>query len=126
MSPAMQRAGVLLVGSAAAAVVLLGACGGDGDDDAGPASGDVTVVAKDTLSFDKGDYAAQAGEVSITYEAGGSMAHTLLIEGVDDFKLQVSSTGDSDTGTVDLEAGEYQIYCDIPGHESMRATLTVE
>jgi len=122
----MQRAGVLLVGSAAAAVVLLGACGGDGDDDSGSASGDVTVVAEDTLSFDKGDYTAEAGEVSITYEAGGSMAHTLLIEGVDDFKLQVSSTGDSDTGTVDLEPGEYQIYCDIPGHESMRATLTVE
>jgi plastocyanin len=112
------------MGSATVATVLLGACGGDGDDDTGSAA-DVTVVAEDTLSFDKGDYTAEAGEVTITYEAGGSMVHTLLIEGVDDFKLQVASTGASDTGTVDLEPGSYEIYCDVPGHESMRATLTV-
>ena len=121
----MRRAGVILTGSAAAATVLLGACGGDGDDGGGAAAADVTVVAEDTLSFDQGDYTADAGEVTIDYEAGGSVTHTLLIEGVDDFELQVSSTGDTDTGTVDLEPGEYQIYCDIPGHESVRATLTV-
>ena len=119
----MRRVGVILLGSAAAATVLLGACGSDGDDAGGAA--DVTVVAEDTLSFDKGDYTAQAGEVNIEYEAGGSVTHTLLIDGVDDFKLQVTGSGDTDTGTVDLEPGEYQIYCDIPGHEGMRATLTV-
>jgi plastocyanin len=117
----MRRAGLIVMGSALAATVVLGACGGDDDDDTtsgpgGPATHEVTVVAKDSLSFDKGDYAAQAGEVDITYEAGGTMTHT----------LQVTGTGDTDEATVDLEAGEYQIYCDIPGHESMRATLTVE
>jgi plastocyanin len=121
----MRRAGGILLGSAAAATVLLGACGSDGDDDAGGGAADVTVVAEDTLSFDKGDYTAQAGEVTIEYEAGGSVTHTLLIDGVDDFKLQVTGSGDTDAGTVDLEAGEYEIYCDVPGHESMRATLTV-
>lgn len=123
----MRSAGVILIGSAATvatASLVLGACGGDGDDDGGSAA-DVTVVAEDTLSFDQGDYTAEAGEVTITYEAGGSMTHTLLIEGVDDFELQVSSTGDSDTGTVELTPGSYELYCDIPGHESMRATLTV-
>lgn len=123
MSAAMRRAGLILLGSATMATIVVGACGGD--DDTGGGEGDVTVVAEDTLSFDKGDYTAQAGEVTITYEAGGSMVHTLLIEGVDDFKLQVSSTGDSDAGTVDLEPGTYELYCDVPGHEAMRATLTV-
>jgi plastocyanin len=118
------------MGSAMAATVVLGACGSDGDDDSGDTGGaathEVTVVAKDTLSFDKGDYAAKAGEVAITYEDGGSLTHTLLIEGNDDFKLEVSGSGDTDTGTVDLDPGEYELYCDVPGHESMRATLTVE
>jgi plastocyanin len=118
------------MGSALAATVVLGACGDDDDDTtsgpSGPATHDVTVVAKDSLSFDKGDYAALAGEVNITYEAGGNLTHTLLIEGVDDFKLQVTGSGDTDEATVDLDPGDYEIYCDIPGHESMRATLTVE
>ena len=119
----MRRAGLILLGSAAMATIVVGACGDD--DDTGGGEGDVTVVAEDTLSFDKGDYTARAGEVTITYEAGGSMVHTLLIEGVDDFKLQVSSTGDSDSGTVELDPGSYELYCDVPGHEAMRATLTV-
>jgi plastocyanin len=118
----MRRAGVLFIGSTAVAAVLVPACGSD--DDAG-GNADVTVIAEDTLSFDKGDYTAEAGEVAITYEAGGSMNHTLLIEGNDDFKLQVSSTGDTDSGTVELGPGSYELYCDVPGHESMRATLTV-
>jgi plastocyanin len=123
MSAAMRRAGLILLGSAAMAAIVVGACGGD--DDTGGGEGDVTVVGEDTLSFDKGDYTAQAGEITIVYEAGGSMVHTLLIEGVDDVKLQVSSTGDSDSGTVELEPGSYELYCDVPGHEAMRATLTV-
>ena len=50
--------------------------------------------------------------------------HTLLIDGVDDSKLQVSANGDTDRGTVDLEPGDYA-YCDVPGHSSMEATLAV-
>jgi uncharacterized cupredoxin-like copper-binding protein len=38
----------------------------------------------------------------------------------------VTSEGDTDVGTADLEPGEYRLYCDVPGHESMEATLTVE
>jgi plastocyanin len=88
--------------------------------------GGLTVEALDSLSFDRDSYTASAGEVEIVYENGGSMVHTLLIEGVDDFKLQVNTNGETDTGAVELEAGEYRIYCDVPGHSSMEATLTVE
>jgi plastocyanin len=86
----------------------------------------VTVVAQDSLSFDRDEYTAGAGEVTIDYENGGNMTHTLLIDGVDDFKLSVAASGDTDEGTVELEPGDHRIYCDIPGHESMEATLTVE
>jgi plastocyanin len=113
----------MLIGSATMAAVVLGACGDDGDEP-GDAAG-VTVVAEDTLSFDEGDYRAEAGETTITYEAGGSIHHTLLIEGVEGFELEVRATGDSETGTVELGPGSYELYCDVAGHEGMRATLTV-
>jgi cytochrome c oxidase subunit II len=124
--------GALVIGGAA-----LGACGGDDDDGGGgddpsTGSGDggggapVTVVAQDSLSFDRDDYTASAGEVTIDYENGGNLTHTLLIDGDDDFKLTVTANGDTDEGTTELEPGDYRIFCDIPGHESMEATLTVE
>jgi uncharacterized cupredoxin-like copper-binding protein len=57
----------------------------------------------------------------------GSLTHTLLIKDKNGFKLQVSGRGDTKTGTVNLPAGSYTLYCDIPGHEQagMKATLTV-
>jgi len=123
---------------ASVAVVSLVACGGDDDgegagggggggSEAPPASETVTVVAESITGFDREDYAALAGEVTFVYENGDSAPHTLVIEDVpdDDFKLQV---GDTDEGTIALEAGEYVIYCDISGHRGagMEATLTVQ
>lgn len=114
-----------------AAAAVLGACGDDDGSSGGGASiegADVTVVALDSLTFDQDSYTAAAGEITVGYENGGSMTHTLVIEGIDtdDFKLTVASTGATDAGTVDLEPGEYRIFCDIPGHQGMEATLTVE
>jgi cytochrome c oxidase subunit II len=124
-----------LIGALVITAALLAACGGDDDDGGGDGlstgsdgggGGPVTVVAQDSLSFDRDDYTASAGEVTIDYENGGNLTHTLLIDGVDDFKLSVSANGDTDEGTAELEPGDYRIFCDIPGHESMEATLTVE
>jgi plastocyanin len=125
-----------LIGGLAIAGAMLGACGGDdgegggGDDGLSTGSGDgdgsLTVVAENTLNFDRDSYTAGAGEVTIDYENGGNITHTLLIDGVDDFELRVTSNGDTDEGTAELDPGDYRIYCDIPGHERMEATLTVE
>jgi plastocyanin len=123
-----------LVLAAIAALPLTAiACGGDDDDTSsgdngsggGAPEGAVTVIAEDSLDFDQDSYTASAGEVTFIYENGGSLPHTLLIEGVDDFKLEV---GDTDEGSVELEAGEYVLFCDVPGHQSagMEADLTVE
>jgi plastocyanin len=121
-----------LIGALVITGAALAGCGGD-DDGGGLSTGSgdggdstLTVVAQDSLRFDQDQYTAAAGEVTIDYENSGNLTHTLLIEGVDDFKLSVTSNGDTDEGTVDLEPGDYRIYCDIPGHESMEATLTVE
>ncbi len=133
----MTNKGLTLIGALVITGAVLTGCGGDDDGggggdglSTGPGGGDgggtVTVVAQDSLRFDRDDYTASAGEVTIDYENAGNLTHTLLIDGVDDFKLSVASSGDTDEGTVELEPGDYRIYCDIPGHESMEATLTVE
>jgi uncharacterized cupredoxin-like copper-binding protein len=45
---------------------------------------------------------------------------------VPNYKLVVARKGSIDSGTVTLDAGTYQVICDVPGHNNMRATLTVE
>ena len=111
----------------------MAACGGDDDggDDAGsdtgpPPAGAVQVVASDGLDFDADEYTATAGEITFVYE-GGNIQHSLVVEGHED-EMRLLISGDEDQGTLTLDAGEYVLYCDIPGHQSagMEATLTVE
>jgi plastocyanin len=127
----MRRAVTTSILLAATLTLPLAACGGDDDDattdtTSGAAAGAVHVIAEDSLNFDKDSYSADAGEVSFVYENGGALPHTLVIDGIDtdDFKLSV---GDTDEGSVELEPGEYTIFCDVPGHRGagMEATLTV-
>ena len=78
---------------------------------------------EDKLKFDKESYDTDAGCVEVTYTNDGSTAHNLLIEGVSDFKLNV---GDVDTGTVELAAGNYEIYCDLAGHKAAGMVADLE
>jgi plastocyanin len=119
--------------SACAALIALplSACGGGSSSSgcgspAADASPAVTVHALDALKFDQKNYTAPAGDIVIDYVNDGSLAHTLKVEGKD-CKLSVNSRGATDKGTINLTAGDYTIFCDIPGHESagMKATLTV-
>lgn len=103
------------------------ACSSGGSTGGAVAGADVTVHAKDTLKFDKSEYQAKAGTVKIGYKDDGSLTHTLLIDGQSGFKLQVAGRGQTQTGDVNLAAGTYTIYCDIPGHRGagMEAKLVV-
>ncbi len=100
----------------------------DAEDDAEPAEdADVTVIAED-IDFPNKEFTASAGELTIGYVNDGSIRHTLVIEGVDAWEtLTVSSNGDTASGSVELEAGEYTLFCDVPGHRGagMEGTLTV-
>lgn len=133
--------------AAAAVVLAISGCGDTDDDGAAaeqaessPSTADqdatgaaddeeaaaVTVEAHD-ISFPEDTYSAAAGTVAIEYVNEGAIPHTLVIEDVDGFKLEVAASGDVDEGSVDLEAGDYTLYCDIPGHRDagMEATLEV-
>jgi len=121
----------LLVG-----VVALAGCGGGGGGggesvtvttSAGGGPGQVTVEAHDVY-FDVERITAPAGELEVTLVEEGNQVHTFVVDRVDDFKLEVSGGSGDDRGTVELEAGEYEYYCDVPGHrgQGMTGTLVVQ
>ena len=114
---------------AAFAAVGLAACGGDDSPRSGTAadSGEETTIVARDISFSSENVEADAGPMKITYRNQGSIRHTLVIEGIDGFKLDVAGKGDVDEGSVTLAPGTYVIYCDVAGHRQagMEGTLTV-
>jgi plastocyanin len=91
----------------------------------------MVVKAISGLRFDAAEYGpVKAGEVLIGYSNEDSIRHTLILAKdnmkVANYKLVVARKGSIDSGTVTLDAGTYQVICDVPGHGNMRATLTVE
>jgi plastocyanin len=85
------------------------------------------VVGLDTLDFDFDQYEAESGEITIQYVLDGWVVHSLVIEGHEDrLRLEVSG-GSTGVGSINLDAGRYILYCDIPGHREggMEARLLV-
>lgn len=112
------------------ATVGLGACS-SADTDKNSATirdekGVVTVVATD-LKFDEKEYTATAGKVRFRYIDNGAIPHTLLIEGIKGFKMEVTVNGSVDDASADLKPGTYTMYCDVVGHRAagMHAKLIV-
>jgi uncharacterized cupredoxin-like copper-binding protein len=122
---AVRAMGAIALG----AVLTLSACGG-GDDEGDAATGgdtgdvageELVVKAEDSFKFDPSTLSVAAGTVHIKQDNVGSTPHTFVIDDPS-FKLV-----DDDEGDVELAAGEYTFYCDVPGHRDagMEGTLTV-
>ncbi|HEY3238711.1 MAG TPA: plastocyanin/azurin family copper-binding protein [Acidimicrobiia bacterium] len=119
--------------------VLFAACDGGGSGTPPPSAADgvtrppvgpgtpVTIKAGD-LFLEPPETTVPPGAITFTYMDVGVQAHTLLIDGVGGFKLEVASKGDTDTGNVALKPGRYTLYCDVPGHRAagMESTLVVQ
>jgi plastocyanin len=93
----------------------------------GPPVATIEIDALPTLKFQAEEFPTVAGINEILYvDKGGS--HTLVFEDPKfrGFKLAVSGSGD-DRGKVELEPGDYVVYCDIPGHRAagMEGTIVV-
>ena len=87
----------------------------------------VTVVAVD-IDFEPAEFTIPADtDVEITVDNEGALQHDFIIEDTD-FATELLDGGESETITVNLEAGEYVYYCSVPGHREagMEGTLTVE
>lgn len=117
------------------ATVALAACGGGDDQAAGNGGGGggtsdggvVEVAGTDALAFEPEQLTAAAGEVTVELTSGEGVLHTFVIDQTDEVVVEAAA-GETATGTVDLDAGEYTFYCDVPGHREagMEGTLTVE
>ena len=122
----------LLISLGTAALLALVACGGGGSGgssskDSVPAN--ALVVKAEDIKFDKKEYTAPAGQVTVAYESKGSIVHTLLIYDKDNVQVGEElkvSPGETKVATFDLPAGTYTMICNIPGHKEagMTATLT--
>ena len=95
-----------------------------------PATVGLEVHAVSGLNFDKTAYEATAGDIEVGYVNEDTIRHTLVVVDGDtkvgSFELQVNKRGDTDFGTINLPAGNYVLLCTVPGHQSMKADLTVK
>jgi plastocyanin len=113
------------------AVFALSACGGGSSAPAETIPSDAGLIVKNVKSirFDKSEYSAAAGNVKVVTVNEDTVRHTLLIikDGVKlpNFKLVVAQEGAIDVGEINLAAGSYTLICDVPGHQNMKANLTV-
>lgn len=119
-----------LLGPLAVAAVTLVACGGGQKGAAVPPNPDVVVDAPGGLKFDKKDYTAKAGDIGIEYDNNDVQTHTMIIEDangnkVPGFTRLVVGSQKKSGATVMLQAGSYQVICDIHQAAGMVATLTV-
>ena len=118
----------------AAASLIVTGCGGDADAvdvaegaeaTGGAAEGVVEVEAGD-LWFEPEALSASAGETEFRLVTTGAVYHDLVVEEAGDTQVAEAEAGETATGTLELEAGTYTLYCSVPGHRSsMEATLTV-
>jgi plastocyanin len=80
------------------------------------------------LRFSKSALEAPAGTITLVMENPSAIEHNIAVrgEGVDE-QGEVVGQGDESMVSVELEPGEYQFYCSVPGHEAagMEGTLTV-
>jgi plastocyanin len=92
-----------------------------------PASVEVEVdVTATEFGFDPEPIVlATTSRVNLSNE--GAVLHNFVIEGIDNFEL-VADAGQTESADIGLNAGEYVVYCSIPGHRAagMETDLIVE
>jgi plastocyanin len=88
----------------------------------------LTADAGGAISWEPNDLTAPAGEVSIELVNESSVPHAIEVEGDDVEEESETVTGGNTTLTVELEPGEYELYCPVGNHrdQGMDGTLTVE
>ena len=121
---------LVLVAVLVFAALLLSACGsedgGDEEDDA--AGGESVELVATEFAFDPAEVDVEPGETTFTVSNEGEFPHALEIEG-NGIEEETEELGPGESGslTVDLEPGEYELYCPVGDHrdQGMVGTLVV-
>lgn len=108
--------------------VLLGGCGSDDAEESGGSAEAVEIVATDFAFAPDTVTVNEAGETTFRVVNEGATTHALEIEGggVEE-ETDPIGPGESAELTVQLRAGEYELYCPIGNHRQMgmEGTLVV-
>ncbi len=102
--------------------------GGGGEGGGGGGGEPATFVAVD-IDWAEAPESVPAGDLSVELVNDGAALHNLVFEGVNDEEPIVEAPGgETVTGDVALEAGEYTFWCSVPGHREagMEGTLRAE
>jgi len=117
----------------AAAVFLVGGCGGAAGSVAGPTSsvgspasaGVVLNLTATEYSFTPSTLTAAAGKTTLRLTDRGAEGHDFTIDAL---HVHITTTpGQTSDATVNLTPGTYDYYCSVPGHlqSGMHGKLTV-
>ena len=95
----------------------------------GSASESVTVLPSDTvIGAEKVEFSTERVEVAtggaVVVDNADLARHTFTVEDTD-INVEVPAKR-ARRAVIDLPAGEYRFYCEVPGHERMEGTLVVE
>jgi uncharacterized cupredoxin-like copper-binding protein len=117
---------------AAVALTLLPACGGEegtADEDASPGGdGTVVEVALGEFAIEPSTIELEPGSYTFRVTNDGGAVHALEIEGPSgEVETAELASGESADLDVDLEDGEYEMYCPVGDHRDrgMEGTITV-
>lgn len=67
-----------------------------------------------------------AGEHEFVLENRGRTRHTVTVRELGDLTVVLARGGQTETGTVSLEPGEYYVFCEIADHEERGMFMTLE
>lgn len=99
------------------------------DDDAAAEApeGALVFVAVD-IDYSEAPDSAEAGELTFFLDNQGGIFHDVAIEEEGDVVVVEADGGETDTGTIELDAGTYTYYCTVSGHRAagMEGTLEVQ
>jgi plastocyanin len=87
---------------------------------------DVAADPSGQLKFTPTELSAPAGEITLDLTNDSAVPHNIAVDGADGVSDTIQDGGTADL-TVNLPAGTYEYYCDVPGHRQagMVGTLTV-
>lgn len=98
--------------------------GGGENGEEGGGGESVTFVAVD-IDWEDPPEEVPAGEVTLELDNQGNTFHDLTVEELGDEVVAEAEGGETDSGTVTLEPGEYTMYCSVPGHREAGMETTV-
>jgi plastocyanin len=116
-----------------AAGFALSACGSDDSPEGSPpaaSAGQTIEISASDFKFDPPNIPLeQAGEYTFRLTNDGGAPHALEIEGagIEEAASETIQPGESTELTVELQEGEYEMYCPVDGHREMgmEGTLVV-